>query len=60
MFKFYFFQYTCGRGKENDIVCVSLFVSRRHCIFLRDSENLYVTDLRVRIRSHSNIDVFVS
>ncbi|KYQ48941.1 putative helicase senataxin, partial [Trachymyrmex zeteki] len=38
--------YTCGRGKDNDILCLSLLVSRRHCIFFRDIENLYVTDLR--------------
>ncbi|KAL6257996.1 hypothetical protein P5V15_011591 [Pogonomyrmex californicus] len=39
--------YTCGRGKENDILCLSLLVSRRHCIFFCDANaNLYVTDLR--------------
>ncbi|KAG5320692.1 SETX helicase, partial [Pseudoatta argentina] len=38
--------YTCGRGKDNDILCLSLLVSRRHCIFFRDTESLYVTDLR--------------
>lgn len=38
--------YTCGRGQENDIICFSLHVSRRHCIFFRDNENLYITDLR--------------
>ncbi|KOX75801.1 putative helicase senataxin [Melipona quadrifasciata] len=38
--------YTCGRAKENQIVCLSLMVSRRHCIFFRSKNDLYVTDLK--------------
>ncbi|XP_043514484.1 helicase sen1-like [Frieseomelitta varia] len=38
--------YTCGRAKENQIVCLSLTVSRRHCIFFRSKNELYVTDLK--------------
>ncbi|KAK1130696.1 hypothetical protein K0M31_018810 [Melipona bicolor] len=38
--------YTCGRAKENQIVCLSLMVSRRHCIFFRSKNELYVTDLK--------------
>ncbi|XP_011878014.1 PREDICTED: uncharacterized protein LOC105567625 [Vollenhovia emeryi] len=38
--------YTCGRAKDNDIICLSPVVSRHHCIFYRENENLYVTDLR--------------
>ncbi|XP_025268421.1 helicase sen1 isoform X2 [Camponotus floridanus] len=37
--------YSCGRGKENMIICLSLLVSRRHCLFVRDSGDLYITDL---------------
>ncbi|XP_071572416.1 uncharacterized protein Setx [Temnothorax nylanderi] len=55
--------YTCGRGKENDIICPSVVASRRHCIFFRDSENSYVSDLRSsngtyvngKIRASSNM-----
>lgn len=36
--------YPCGRGRENEIICLSLLVSRKHCIFVRDSYDLYVTD----------------
>ncbi|KAL0106520.1 hypothetical protein PUN28_016311 [Cardiocondyla obscurior] len=46
--------YTCGRSKENDIICPNILVSRRHCIFLRDNENLYVTDLRSTNGVHIN------
>ncbi|KAG7206097.1 hypothetical protein KM043_003491 [Ampulex compressa] len=38
--------YTCGRGKENQIVCPSILVSRKHCIFFRGKDELYVTDLK--------------
>nr|XP_031832015.1 probable helicase senataxin isoform X1 [Nomia melanderi] len=38
--------YTCGRAKENQIVCISLAVSRRHCIFFHRKNELYVTDLK--------------
>ncbi|XP_024885343.1 uncharacterized protein LOC112463276 isoform X1 [Temnothorax curvispinosus] len=55
--------YTCGRGKENDIICPNVAVSRRHCIFFRDSENSYVSDLKSsngtyvngKIRASSNM-----
>ncbi|XP_077261101.1 putative helicase senataxin isoform X2 [Temnothorax americanus] len=55
--------YTCGRGKENDIICPNVVVSRRHCIFFRDNENSYVSDLRSsngtyvngKIRASSNM-----
>lgn len=39
------FQYTCGRGKENQIQCVSLTVSRQHCSFFRNDHEIYVIDL---------------
>lgn len=48
MFKF--FQYSCGRSKENKIICLSLLVSRRHCIFIRNNADLYITDLGVCIK----------
>nr|XP_033339288.1 helicase SEN1 [Megalopta genalis]XP_033339289.1 helicase SEN1 [Megalopta genalis]XP_033339290.1 helicase SEN1 [Megalopta genalis]XP_033339291.1 helicase SEN1 [Megalopta genalis]XP_033339292.1 helicase SEN1 [Megalopta genalis] len=38
--------YTCGRAKDNQIVCLSLTVSRRHCIFFHSKDELYVTDLK--------------
>ncbi|XP_017790018.1 PREDICTED: probable helicase senataxin [Habropoda laboriosa] len=38
--------YTCGRAKDNEIVCTSLTVSRRHCIFFHSKNELYVTDLK--------------
>ncbi|OAD53199.1 putative helicase senataxin [Eufriesea mexicana] len=38
--------YTCGRAKDNQIICHSLTVSRRHCIFFRSKNELYVTDLK--------------
>nr|XP_034188053.1 helicase sen1-like isoform X1 [Osmia lignaria] len=38
--------YTCGRAKDNQIVCLGLTVSRRHCIFFRKKDELYVTDLK--------------
>ncbi|XP_076293905.1 putative helicase senataxin [Lasioglossum baleicum] len=38
--------YTCGRAQDNEIICVSLTVSRRHCIFFRSKNELYVTDLK--------------
>ncbi|XP_076230937.1 putative helicase senataxin [Calliopsis andreniformis] len=38
--------YTCGRGQDNDIICLSLTVSRRHCIFFHNKTELYVTDLK--------------
>lgn len=41
------FQYTCGRAKENQIVFVSLAISRRHCIFFHSKNELYITDLKV-------------
>ncbi|XP_014224242.1 uncharacterized protein LOC106650621 isoform X1 [Trichogramma pretiosum] len=34
-----------GRMKENDLVCLSLLVSRRHCTFTNLPDALYVTDL---------------
>ncbi|CAL7938974.1 unnamed protein product [Xylocopa violacea] len=37
--------YTCGRGKDNEIVCLSLTVSRRHCMFFHTKDEVYVTDL---------------
>ncbi|XP_076761425.1 uncharacterized protein LOC143429635 [Xylocopa sonorina] len=37
--------YTCGRGKDNEIVCLSLTVSRRHCMFFYTKDEVYVTDL---------------
>lgn len=46
---FEFFQYTCGRNKDNMIICVSVLVSRKHCLFLRNDTDLYVTDLKVCI-----------
>ncbi|XP_066585351.1 uncharacterized protein Setx [Prorops nasuta] len=36
---------TCGRGKENQIVCKGLAVSRKHCIFVREKDELHVLDL---------------
>ncbi|XP_060828879.1 uncharacterized protein LOC132914081 [Bombus pascuorum] len=38
--------YTCGRGKENEIICLGLTVSRRHCMFFHSKNELYVTDLK--------------
>ncbi|XP_012141284.2 putative helicase senataxin isoform X1 [Megachile rotundata] len=38
--------YTCGRAKDNQIVCLSLTVSRHHCIFFHGKNELYVTDLK--------------
>ncbi|XP_053985855.1 uncharacterized protein LOC128880140 [Hylaeus volcanicus] len=38
--------YTCGRAKDNEIVCPSLTVSRRHCIFFRSRDELFITDLK--------------
>lgn len=38
--------YTCGRARDNEIVCLGLTVSRRHCIFFRSKNELYVTDLK--------------
>ncbi|XP_076624107.1 putative helicase senataxin [Colletes latitarsis] len=38
--------YTCGRAKDNEIVCLSLTVSRHHCIFFHNRDGLYVTDLK--------------
>ncbi|XP_072750028.1 uncharacterized protein Setx isoform X2 [Anoplolepis gracilipes] len=35
----------CGRSKDNMIICLSLLVSRRHCIFVRNNSDLYITDL---------------
>ncbi|KAL2713828.1 helicase SEN1 [Vespula squamosa] len=37
--------YTCGRGKENQILCLSLTVSRQHCSFFRNDHEIYVIDL---------------
>ncbi|KAK2589101.1 hypothetical protein KPH14_001927 [Odynerus spinipes] len=37
--------YTCGRGKENQILCLSLTVSRQHCIFFRNTHEVYIIDL---------------
>ncbi|XP_015187601.1 PREDICTED: uncharacterized protein LOC107072306 [Polistes dominula] len=37
--------YTCGRGKENQILCLSLMVSRKHCSFFRNDNEIYVIDL---------------
>ncbi|KAI4484731.1 hypothetical protein M0804_007297 [Polistes exclamans] len=37
--------YTCGRGKENQILCLSLMVSRKHCLFFRNDNEIYVMDL---------------
>ncbi|XP_051154266.1 probable helicase senataxin isoform X2 [Leptopilina boulardi] len=37
--------YTCGRGRENQIICPSMFVSRNHCIFIIQSDGLYIRDL---------------
>lgn len=37
--------YTCGRGKENQILCPSMLVSRNHCIFIIKSDGLYLRDL---------------
>ncbi|XP_024940518.1 probable helicase senataxin isoform X2 [Cephus cinctus] len=37
--------YTCGRGKRNQIVCLSLWVSREHCLFIRNQNTLNVVDL---------------
>ncbi|XP_020284958.1 putative uncharacterized protein DDB_G0282133 isoform X2 [Pseudomyrmex gracilis] len=38
--------HTCGRGKDNTILCISLLVSRKHCMFLVCNNMLYVVDLR--------------
>ncbi|XP_076644410.1 putative helicase senataxin isoform X2 [Halictus rubicundus] len=38
--------YTCGRAIDNEILCVGVTVSRRHCIFFRSKNELYVTDLK--------------
>ncbi|XP_011494320.1 PREDICTED: helicase sen1 [Ceratosolen solmsi marchali] len=35
----------CGRMKENDLICLSLLVSREHCLFTKLLDGLYVTDL---------------
>lgn len=37
--------YTCGRNQNNKIVCLSLVVSRRHCIFVRADDVISVIDL---------------
>lgn len=37
--------YTCGRGKENQILCLSLMVSRQHCSFFHNNHEIYVIDL---------------
>jgi hypothetical protein len=42
-------QYAVGRGKENAIKCLSLYVSRKHCKFVQRGENLVVVDLSVSI-----------
>ncbi|KZC15053.1 PREDICTED: probable helicase senataxin [Dufourea novaeangliae] len=38
--------YTCGRAKDNEIVCLGLTVSRRHCMFFHGKNEIYVTDLK--------------
>ncbi|XP_017883205.1 uncharacterized protein LOC108626822 [Ceratina calcarata] len=38
--------YTCGRAKTSQIMCISLEVSRHHCIFFRKKNEVYVTDLK--------------
>jgi pSer/pThr/pTyr-binding forkhead associated (FHA) protein len=42
-------QYAVGRGKENAIKCLSLYVSRKHCKFVQRGENLTIVDLSVSI-----------
>ncbi|XP_023247543.1 uncharacterized protein LOC106640504, partial [Copidosoma floridanum] len=37
--------FSCGRMKDNDIICLSLLVSRKHCTFSRFPTTLYVSDL---------------
>ncbi|XP_076178494.1 uncharacterized protein LOC143152358 isoform X1 [Ptiloglossa arizonensis] len=39
------YAYTCGRSKENEIVCLSMVVSRQHCIFFHRKDGLFVADL---------------
>ncbi|KAJ4427930.1 hypothetical protein ANN_23940, partial [Periplaneta americana] len=39
--------YTVGRGKENLIKCLSLYVSRKHCKILQKDGNLTIVDLKV-------------
>lgn len=53
---FELFQYSCGRNKDNMIICVSVLVSRKHCLFLRNDTDLYVTDLKVCIK-YSHFDI---
>ncbi|XP_033210401.1 ankyrin repeat domain-containing protein 11-like isoform X2 [Belonocnema kinseyi] len=38
--------YTCGRGRDNQVICASMLVSRRHCIFIVHADGLYVRDLQ--------------
>ncbi|XP_031782382.1 probable helicase senataxin isoform X1 [Nasonia vitripennis] len=37
--------FSCGRMNESDLVCLSLLVSRQHCLFTKLPDGLYVTDL---------------
>lgn len=37
--------YSCGRGRNNMIVCLSLMVSRSHCMFIRTNDGLSIIDL---------------
>ncbi|XP_012270150.1 probable helicase senataxin [Orussus abietinus] len=38
--------YSCGRGKDNKIICLSPWVSRQHCFFIRTKDGLSVIDLK--------------
>ncbi|XP_012264614.2 probable helicase senataxin [Athalia rosae] len=38
--------FSCGRNTKNQIICVSLVVSRQHCMFIRDTKTLSVLDLK--------------
>lgn len=40
---------TAGRNKEDDLVCLSLRVSRNHANFILMNESLYVQDCGVSI-----------
>jgi hypothetical protein len=41
--------YMVGRDRENVIKCLSLIVSRKHCIMLQRGENLTIVDVSFAI-----------
>lgn len=48
--------YTCDRDKENDIICFSLLVSRKDCIFFSETMKICII---ADLRSKSN-DIFIN